>query len=41
MIYAYQFSGATSGSLLVLEGELAGAFAASTFNVFLNRPVPL
>ena len=41
VIYAYQFSGATSGSLLALEGELAGAFASSTFNVFLNRPVPL
>jgi hypothetical protein len=41
VIYAYQFSGATSGSLLALEGELAAAFAASTFNVFLNRPVPL
>lgn len=41
VIYAYQFSGASSQSLLALQGELAEAFEASTFNVFLNRPVTL
>jgi hypothetical protein len=41
VVYAYQFRGATSDSLLTLQRELAAAFQASTFNVFLNRPVAL
>jgi hypothetical protein len=41
VVYAYQFSGASNESLLALQQELAAAFASSSFNVFLNRPVAL
>jgi hypothetical protein len=41
VVYAYQFSGTNNDALLALQQELASTFRASTFNVFLNRPVAL
>ncbi len=41
VVYAYQFSGTSNEALLALQQDLAAAFASSSFNVFLNRPVAL
>jgi hypothetical protein len=41
VVYAYQFQGASSQTLLELQGELVETMQASSFNVFLNRPVTL
>ena len=41
VVYAYQFQGATSETLMALQGEIGQTLQASSFNVFLNHPVSL
>jgi hypothetical protein len=41
VVYAYQFQGASTETLMALQGDLGQAVRTSSFNVFLNRPVAL